>query len=66
MEEKGERWGEGEMLVVVKEVYVDGEVLVNKEDLLRESGRVVVRGEILYEGEELGNVLVNVEKKVGG
>lgn len=66
MEEEGERLGEGEMLVVVKEEYVDGEVLVNKEDLLRESGRVVVRGEILYEGEELGNVLVNVEKKVGG
>lgn len=66
MEEEGERWGEGEMLVVVKEEYVDGEVLVNKEDLLRESGRVVVRGEILYEGEELGNILVDVEKKVGG
>lgn len=54
------------MLVVVKEEYVDGEVLVNKEDLLRESGRVVVRGEILYEGEELGNILVDGEKKVGG
>lgn len=66
MEEEWERWGEGEMLVVVKEEYVDGEVLVNKEDLLRESGRVVVRGEILYEGEELGNILVDVEKKVGG
>lgn len=65
-EEEGERLGEGETLVVVKEEHVDGEVLVNKEDLLRESGRVVVRGETSHEGEEPGNSSVNVEKKVGG
>ena len=65
-EEEGERLGVGETLVVVKEEHVDGEVLVNKEDLLRESGRVVVRGETSHEGEELGNTSVDVEKKVGG
>lgn len=65
-EEEGERLGVGETLVVVKEEHVDGEVLVNKEDLLRESGRVVVRGETSHEGEEPGNASVNVEKKVGG